>query len=305
MKNNTETLSRQAKEQLAAIIPGNRYDALAELSAIVQTAGSINISGGEMTVSVTTDNEFMPALLAKLSLTVMFAPPEVGFGKHITLTFRSGKDLLTLLGVFRETSDGFRKVDGLADGLARRDSEKRSYVRGAFLGSGFLSTGKNNHMELSFSGEKLRDDVAELFRAASVAVSRGIRNEKYTVYVKSKEKICDALSFMGANKAALALHDEIVKSSVEKRVMAQQNCDVANIDRALVASAKQVEAIDKLDKTVGLETLDARLQTTALLRRTYPEVSMSELAEMLGVSKSCVKHRLEKLTALASGTRSK
>ncbi len=301
MKNPTETLSRQAKEQLAAITPSNRYDALAEFSAIVQTAGSINLSAGEMTVSVVTDNEFMPSLLARLALTVMFAPPTVRFGKHITLTFERGRELLTLLGIFREDASGFRRVDGLADGLTRRDSEKRSYVRGAFLGSGFLSTGKNNHMELSFSGEKLRDDVAELFSSASILVGRGTRSEKYTIYFKSKEKICDALTFMGASKAALDLQDEIVKNSLEKKATAQQNCDVANIDRALAASSKQLAAIDALDKRVGLENLDARLQTTALLRRTYPEANMSELAEMLGVSKSCVKHRLEKLIALVSG----
>lgn len=301
MKNPTETLSRQAKEQLAAITPSNRYDALAEFSAIVQTAGSINLSAGEMTVSVVTDNEFMPSLLARLALTVMFAPPTVRFGKHITLTFERGRELLTLLGIFREDASGFKRVDGLADGLTRRDSEKRSYVRGAFLGSGFLSTGKNNHMELSFSGEKLRDDVAELFSSASILVGRGTRSEKYTIYFKSKEKICDALTFMGASKAALDLQDEIVKNSLEKKATAQQNCDVANIDRALAASSKQLAAIDALDKRVGLENLDARLQTTALLRRTYPEANMSELAEMLGVSKSCVKHRLEKLIALVSG----
>ncbi len=300
MKSRAETLSRQAKEQLAAITPSSRREALAEFSAIVQAAGSVNLSGGEMTVSVVTDNEYMPALLARLSLTVMFAPPRVTFAKHITLTFERGKELLVLLGIFTDGAGGFRRVDGIAEGLVRRDSDKRAYARGAFLGSGFLSAGKNNHMEMSFSGEKLRGDVAALFASADIPARQGVRNGKYTVYFKSKEKICDALTFMGASKAALDLQEEMVVSSLEKRATAQQNCDVANIDRAISASAKQIEAINALDRATGLETLDERLRTTALLRLAYPEANMSELAETLGVSKSCVKHRLEKLAALAA-----
>ena len=49
----------------------------------------------------------------------------------------------------------------------RKDGEKRCYMRGSFLGAGFLSAGRNNHMEMSFSGEKLRDDVAGLFPASA------------------------------------------------------------------------------------------------------------------------------------------
>lgn len=293
-----DTLSMRAKAEAALVVPGNRYDALAELSAIVATAGAVNLSAEGLTVSVVTDNEQLPSLLAKLSLTAMFPPPDAAFGKHITLTFGRGRELLTALGLFR--GEPLARVDGIADGLAVRDSEKKCYIRGAFLGAGFVSSGKNNHMEFSFSGEKLRDDFAALLPPLLSACGRGERGGRYTVYYKSKEKISDALVYVGATKAALELQQEIVLLSLEKRAAAAQNCDVANIDRAIGAAEKQIEAIDALDRAAGLDALGDRLRTTALLRRAYPEANMSEIAEMLGVSKSCVKHRLEKLTALAA-----
>ena len=294
-----ETLSARAKEELARVVPNNGYDARAELSAIVSCAGSVNISHGGMTVSVAPDNRDMPALVSKLSLMLMMPIPRAEFAKHITLTFDGGREVLEKLLIFRG-GDRPGKVEGIDALLVRGDSEKRAYVRGAFLGAGFLSAGRNNHMEFAFSGEKQRDDVLALF-PEGLTPGAGRRGGRYTAYFKSKEKISDALVYMGATKAALVLQQEILLSSVGKRASAARNCDEANIDRALDAAEKQIRDIDRIDAVMGLESLDERLRTTALLRKAYPEMSMSELADMLGVSKSCVKHRLEKLAALAAG----
>ena len=263
----------------------------------MQTAGSVNLSGKRVTVSVVTDNENLPTLLSRLSIMLLIPPPETTYSKHVTMTFQGGRELLENLGIF--TAD-MTRVEGIKDGMLRHENEKRSYVRGAFLGSGFLSTGKNNHMEIAFSGEKLRDEVVKLLPSAIGSVGKGNRSGRSTIYFKSKEKISDMLVFMGATKASLALQEEMLVSSIEKKVTATQNCDVANIDRAISASIKQIEAINKIDGDIGLENLDEKLQTTAYLRKSYPEANISELADMLGVSKSCIAHRLEKLLSLAN-----
>ncbi len=290
------TLSTRAKEELASLSPKNKYEALAEFSALVQTAGSVNLSGHGMTVEVVTDNAALSSLASGLALTLMLRPPEVTFGKHITLTFEEGRELLVKLKVF--TPD-MTRINGIDEGLLRSGAEKRCYVRGAFLGAGFLSTGKNNHMEFAFSGEKLRDDLIELLPPSAAPVGMGERGGRPTAYLKSKEKISDVLVFMGATKAALELQEEMLVSSIGRRAAAAQNCDVANIDRAIGAAAKQIAAIDAIDRSIGIESLDERLRTTALLRKGYPEANISELAEMLGVSKSCAAHRLDKLLAAA------
>lgn len=290
------TLSARAKEELASLPPKNKYEALAELSALVQTAGSVNLSGRGTTVSVVTDNAALPSLTARLALTLMLRQPVATFGKHITLTFEDGKELLVRLKVFTPT---MTRIAGIDAGLLRSGAEKRCYVRGAFLGAGFLSTGKNNHMEFAFSGEKLRDDFIELLPPSASPVGVGMRGGRSTAYLKSKEKISDTLIFMGATKAALELQEEMLVSSIGRRASAAQNCDVANIDRAVDAAAKQIAAIDKIDSVVGLESLDEKLRTTALLRKGCPEANIGELAEMLGVSKSCAAHRLDKLTKTA------
>ena len=58
-----------------------------------------------------------------------------------------------------------------------------------------------------------------------------------------------------------------------------------------IARIKDRGEYDKLSKVLR-ETADARAE--------YSEASMQELADILGVSKSCLHHRLDKLEAISS-----
>ena len=48
-----------------------------------------------------------------------------------------------------------------------------------------------------------------------------------------------------------------------------------------------------------MATLPERLRLTAQLLLEHPELSLSQLAELAQVSKSCLNHRLRKLMELA------
>lgn len=299
------TPSTRAKRELASIIPGSRGDALAELSAIMHTAGSLRISGKSGEACFGTDNPRMPKLIKALSLTLLLPAPKVHKGKHTEVIFEDGIMLLTRLGILSENGGNLSSIDGILPDLIKRDSSKKCYLRGAFLGGGYLSLGKNNHMEFAFSGEVLRDDVGALLDEVTRGVGRGMRGDKHTLYLKSKEKISDVLVYMGATKAALSVQEEMINSYMGKRAAAAQNCDVANIDRAVEAAVRQIDDIRYIDMRIGLETLDDKLATTAHFRASAPEMSMGELAEAMGVSKSCVSHRLAKLTKIAEDLRKK
>jgi DNA-binding transcriptional regulator WhiA len=49
-----------------------------------------------------------------------------------------------------------------------------------------------------------------------------------------------------------------------------------------------------------LDTLKKDLAETATARLEYPDETLSELAERLNVSKSCLNHRLRKLVLIAN-----
>ena len=79
------------------------------------------------------------------------------------------------------------------------------------------------------------------------------------------------------------------------------NCDSANLDKAVDAAQEQLEAIRRLYELDRVEALPPQLKETIILRETYPELTLSELAREFDppVTKSCLNHRLRKLVELS------
>ena len=78
-----------------------------------------------------------------------------------------------------------------------------------------------------------------------------------------------------------------------------QNCMAGNADKAAIASVKQVKAIKKLIEYGLLADQSEELQDLAKARVENPSKSLQELADALKISKSCLNHRMRRLTTLA------
>ena len=88
-----------------------------------------------------------------------------------------------------------------------------------------------------------------------------------------------------------------MNNSVNRRV----NCDTANVTKTVDAAQEQIEAIEKLKAGMGLDKLSDKLRQTAELRLEYPELSISQLADLSDppMTKSCISHRLRRLVELS------
>ena len=108
-----------------------------------------------------------------------------------------------------------------------------------------------------------------------------------------------ALSDKAAMEIMNAKAEKDLRGSINRRV----NCDAANLDKAVEAAQEQLESIRKLQRAGLLDQLPDKLQLTAALRLENPELTLSELAEEFDppVTKSCLNHRLRKITQLAKG----
>ena len=80
----------------------------------------------------------------------------------------------------------------------------------------------------------------------------------------------------------------------------QTNCLSANISKTVSANMKQLEAIDIIDSTIGIDSLPSELQDVVLLRLANTEESLSELVRLNpNLTKSGLNHRFRKLIKLA------
>ena len=92
----------------------------------------------------------------------------------------------------------------------------------------------------------------------------------------------------------------MVNREFANNINRQKNCDLGNVNRQIEASAKQVQAIEKIEKIIGLDALKLDLREVAVSRLENPEETLIELADRLKISKSCLNHRLRKIVCIAN-----
>ena len=77
------------------------------------------------------------------------------------------------------------------------------------------------------------------------------------------------------------------------------NCEMSNMNKSIDSSFSDRKAIQVIIDTIQLENLDKNLQTVAKARLEHEDLSLSQLAQILDISKSCLSHRLRKIREIA------
>ncbi|UKI16854.1 MAG: DNA-binding protein WhiA [Ruminococcus sp.] len=181
----------------------------------------------------------------------------------------------------------------------------RSFA-GAFISCGSVTEPiKEYHLEFAVPFEELCTDLKKLLERLGIMSKYVERKGLYVLYFKGSEDIEDMLTLMGATKSSIELMNVKILKDVRNKANRIANCDAANIERTLKASEKQIEDIEYIMNTEGLESLTPELRNMAELRLENPDVSLKELGEMLDkpVGRSGANHRLKKLMEIAEQIR--
>ena len=89
------------------------------------------------------------------------------------------------------------------------------------------------------------------------------------------------------------------------------NCEQANVDKIIETANKQVQDIDLIANTVGLNVLNEKELIVAQYRLKYRDVSLLELSEIISfetgqiITKSGLYHRFKKISETANRIRNK
>lgn len=174
-----------------------------------------------------------------------------------------------------------------------------AWLRGLFLARGSLSLGPSrSHLEFVLDP----GDAPELAqRVASIGLPAGvrIRRGRGVVTWKSGERVTAFLRAIGAGSSLLELEARGVARSLRGDLNRLLNAEAANLERAVGASARQLEAIAILAADGRLERERESVRAVARARTATPDASLGELAAELGVTRSSVQRALERLERLA------
>lgn len=176
-----------------------------------------------------------------------------------------------------------------------------AFIRGVFLACGTINDPeKNYHLEFSVP-YSLKSDLTRIFEEVGLEAKEVHRNNSYILYFKGSEDIVTLLTLMGANNSVLEYIGVKVFKDVRNNVNRKTNFENANFDRTVNAALRQTEAIDKLKSSGKFQKLSPELKELAQLRLENPDLSLSQIGQMLNppLSRSGVNHRLQKIIDLS------
>lgn len=183
----------------------------------------------------------------------------------------------------------------------------QAFLRGMFIVFGNVTDpSKRYHLELSFETESERDCAKEVIDS-EFEMTAGERRGRSLLYIKSSVGIEDFFALVGANKSVFDLMNSKIVKELNNQTNRQLNCDMANIRKTLASAQPYIDAVNELTETGGIVRLPADLKETAKLRVEYPQASIADLSLVHNppISKSGVKHRLDKIMEICSEFRKK
>lgn len=195
--------------------------------------------------------------------------------------------------------------------LTPDDLPKQKYypqlIAGIFLSCGSVNNPeKKYHMEFVMPDIRLCNDFGLLLiENYDILAKQTERKNSQIVYIKESENIIDLLTIMGATNSSLELMNVKIMKDLRNKINRAVNCDNANIEKTLKAAEKQLNDIELIDETVGLESLPETLSEIARLRYENPDISLKDLGQMIKppISRSGVNHRLVRLAEVADKIR--
>ncbi|MBQ7337319.1 MAG: DNA-binding protein WhiA [Clostridia bacterium] len=175
------------------------------------------------------------------------------------------------------------------------------FIRGAFVAKGTIADPtKSMHLEISCGSDTVAQRLGALLEELGCPPKVVLRSNGQHLYYKNSAAVEDFLTLLNANRALFAVINAKIERELRNNVNRAANCETGNIQKAVVASAKQTAAIRKLYESDRWDTLPEALRQTAQLRLEHPDVSLTELALLHQpvLTKSGLNHRLQKLKAL-------
>ena len=306
------SFSSKAKEDLTKLQPRRRCCRTALLSALLQTAGSIQISGKEIKARLVTESNAVARFGIALAKSIfqleseIFVKEKSNLGRlrnfEILLFGANAEYMLHATGVLIGIGGGHEFGCGMPTELDRNECCKRAFLKGAFLGGGSMSNPqKGYHLEFVLSSEGLAAYLCELLNSYHLNAKVVIRNGTNVIYLKESDKITDFLALVSANTAILELQNIKAYKDFRNNLNRKVNCETANLQKTVSASVRQIENIRFLINELGLERIPEPLREIAEVRVNNPDSSLQELSALLSqqLGKSGVNHRLRKLEAMA------
>ena len=318
------TFSQKVKEEIISSFTASSEQSM--LAGILLASGNLIISSSAISFCVSSESESVINFAQQLILNeepsaeLKVSRVRRNFKNkeriELEIDSASGERVLVKLGILEFDKNGNRQINTLGGNFLRIEKDaKLAFLSGLFLGSGSItipssvelediSTSTKSsgyHFEWQASNENLARLICEELVEFDVFTKKVERNENFVIYIKESEMISNLLGLFGAHKCLLEFENERAGRQMRNLINRQANCTMANIGKSINAAMEQLEAIEIIRDTIGLESLPDSLAEVALARLTNPDGSLIDIANALpnAISKGAVSQRFKKLIQIS------
>lgn len=304
------SFTSEVKEELARVRASRRCCRLAELSAMFHLEGCLHLGGPRRLVFHTeSENASVARKMFNLLKELFSMTPELRVekiprlrGHNCYQLYLSEEKVPQVLNELALLDDSMRPVLGIPPRITRRRCCGISYLRGAFLGGGYVSRpDQPAHLEINTQHEEMAEDLRNLLDRYGIRTQVTRRRSTVTVYAKNRRDQADFLALVGAHEAVLRLQSDAVLRELRENINRRVNSETANLEKAVDAAQRQLRDIQVVEGYLGLENLPGSLRSVAVARIENPEATLQELGDLLqpALSKSAVYHRMLRIRKLA------
>ncbi len=308
------SLTRQVKEELTRQEAGSQCCSSWELKALLLKSGYYTFRQKDYSLSVMVDHISVARRLfnllrqAGVEAPLIYRRQEVRLrrSQFVVQVYGSGQVDALLVYLDLKEAGRFLTLSRRYGAVPRRSCCRRAFLKGAFLAGGSISVSRRSgyHLEINCGSPEDTGVYQQLLHFYHLDPLLRIRNDTAYLYFKNAEAVADFLRIIGAGSALLQLESQRVVKSMRNRVNRLVNCETANLGKVVASAQHQLDLIDEIDRTFGLNTLSPSLKEIVLLRRKYPEASFKELGELSNppLTKSGISHRFRQLEQISRKT---
>lgn len=307
------SFTAQIKDEITSLVDLSNNKKKSLLAAFIRSSGFIKFKDGKDYLILKTEN----AKVAKFIYSIIKE-----YYNNISVTFSYRKSMK----FYKATEYLINILDGmdiiLSDlnfdifdskiplSLTNKDEKIKGYLMGLFLSCGSCNSPytSNYHFEYYINDESFAKAVLKMtLKIKDVIFNFKMitRKNKYVLYLKKSDQIAEILAYLDANNCCLKFEDVRVDrdfNNVNNRLI---NCDTYNYKKSVDKAKSQIEAINKLDKYLGINNIaNEKVKLLCKLRLKEPEASYNDLAEMMSkelekkVSKSNINHLFIKINEM-------
>ena len=274
----------ECKEELTHVVIETEKESKILLNAIIHNGFTLSLSSKmSFKLNFETPSNPITRFIIKLLLQVF---PNINYNLYQRQVMRFNKPVL--FSIFIEDGDRIIKEFKILEddteikrGIIDNETLKKAYLRGTLINSfGF-----------------------------NARISK--RKDKYVIYLKDKDSICDILRIIGVNVQVFKMEEDIIKRKVIADAKRKVNFDIANQSKTNEANKNIFKYIKYLEKYYPLEKLDPKLVMVMEVRKNNMEASLTEMCDILkneyneNISKSGLNHRFRKIKEIALEYREK